>query len=67
MICNFRKKDLINGGQGAPIGSFYHKSILNKVNKRACIINLGGIANITFSNIKNLISFDMGPANTLNR
>ena len=65
IISNFRQKDLLNGGQGAPIGSFYHKSILNKINKKACIINLGGIANITFANRKKLISFDIGPANAL--
>ena len=65
VICNFRKNDLINGGQGAPIGSFYHKSILDKINKKACIINLGGVANITYANKTNLISYDMGPANAL--
>ena len=65
IVSNFRDKDLQNGGEGAPIGSFYHQSILRKINERACIINLGGIANITFSNKKKLISFDMGPANTL--
>ena len=65
VISNFRQKDLHNGGQGAPIGSFYHKSILDKIDKKACIINLGGIANITFANKKNLISYDMGPANVL--
>ena len=66
IIVNFRKNDLLNGGQGAPIGSFYHKSILDKINKKkACIINLGGIANITFTNRKKLISYDMGPANAL--
>ena len=65
VFTNFRQKDLINGGVGAPIGSFYHKSILNKIKKNACIINLGGISNITYANKKNLISYDMGPANAL--
>ena len=65
VISNFRQKDLLNGGQGAPIGSFYHQSILNKINHKACIINLGGIANITITNKKDLISYDMGPANAL--
>ena len=64
-VSNFRQKDLLNGGQGAPIGSFYHKTILNKINKKACIINLGGIANITYADKKNLIAYDMGPANAL--
>ena len=53
VVLNFRQNDLLNGGQGAPIGSFYHKSILDKINKQACIINLGGIANITYITNKN--------------
>ena len=65
IVVNFRQKDLLNGGQGAPIGSFYHKSILDKINKKACIINLGGISNLTFANKKKLISYDLGPANAL--
>ena len=65
IIADFRQKDLLNGGQGAPIGSFYHKYILDKINKKACIINLGGIANITFAIKNKLISFDMGPSNAL--
>ena len=65
IIANFRQNDLFYGGQGAPIGSFYHKNILDKINKKACIINLGGIANITFANHKKLISYDMGIANAL--
>ena len=66
VITNFRQKDLMKGGQGAPIGSFYHKSILEKINKNGCIINLGGIANITYiGHNKKLISYDLGPANAL--
>ena len=65
IVSNFRQNDLLHGGQGAPIGSFYHKSILDKGSINACIVNLGGIANITFSNKKKLISYDMGPANSL--
>jgi len=65
VVCNFRQNDLLHGGQGAPIGSFYHKSILKKIKDKACIINLGGITNITILINKKLISYDMGPANSL--
>ena len=65
IIGNFRENDINNGGQGAPIGSFYHKYILNKVSKKTAIINLGGISNITYSSTKELIAFDMGPGNSL--
>ena len=65
VISNFRENDLVNGGQGAPIGSFYHGYILKKITNNSAIINLGGICNITYYDKKNLISFDMGPANTI--
>ena len=65
VISNFREKDLLNGGEGAPIGSFYHKSILKKIKEKACIINIGGISNITYANKDKLISYDMGPGNSL--
>ena len=65
IIVDFRQNDLLNGGQGAPIGSYYHKSILDRIDKKACIINFGGIANITYKNKNTLIAYDMGPANAL--
>jgi len=65
VVSNFRENDIINGGQGAPIGSYYHKLLLKKFNKKSAIINLGGISNITYSNHRKLISFDMGPGNSL--
>ena len=65
VIGNFRKNDINSGGQGAPIGSYYHKFIINKFKKKTAVINLGGISNITYLMKKKLISFDLGPANLL--
>ena len=53
VVADFRENDLNNGGQGAPIGSYYHKSIIKNLNKKACILNIGGIANITYLNKNN--------------
>jgi anhydro-N-acetylmuramic acid kinase len=65
VISNFREKDMQNGGQGAPIGSFYHKHIIQKIKKKLAIINIGGISNITFLDKKNVVSFDIGPGNAV--
>ena len=65
VIGNFRKNDIDSGGEGAPIGSYYHKFILNKFNKKTVIINLGGISNITYIKKNKLSSFDLGPGNQL--
>lgn len=70
IVYNFRENDLKNGGQGAPLTPIFHKLIINQnqVDTPSCILNLGGIANITFipdNNINNLRSTDIGPGNCL--
>jgi len=64
-ISDLRKKDIKNKGQGAPIGSYYHKFILNKYDNKSIIVNLGGIANFTLINKRIVISSDIGPANCI--
>ena len=70
IVYNFRENDLKNGGQGAPLTPIFHKLIINQnqIDTPSCILNLGGIANITFipdNNINNLRSTDIGPGNCL--
>jgi len=65
IIGNLRNNDIKNGGQGAPIGAFYHKYILKNFSKSTAIINLGGIANISFLKNNKIIAFDLGPGNCL--
>ncbi len=65
VISNFREKDILNGGTGAPIGAYYHKYLLNKINKKSIIINLGGVSNYTQIMNGKLLSSDIGPANSL--
>ena len=65
VVSDFRIKDILNGGQGAPIGSYYHKLLINKINPKSAIINLGGVANFSLLNKKKLISSDIGPANAI--
>ena len=72
VINDFRKNDLDNGGQGAPLVPVFHKLILTKINKEfkinfpVNIINIGGITNITqITNKDNLNAYDVGPGNCL--
>ena len=72
VINHFRKNDLDNGGQGAPLVPVFHKLILTKINKEfkinfpVSIINIGGITNITqITNKDNLKAYDVGPGNCL--
>ena len=70
VICNFRENDMINGGQGAPLAPVFHQVLANqkKIKLPVCILNIGGIANITIvpsKDFKDLKSYDIGPGNCL--
>ena len=62
-VSDFRMQDIAAGGQGAPLATIYHKYMLDT--KKAVLLNLGGIANITKFEDNKIIGFDTGPANTL--
>ena len=64
-ISNLRDNDIKNGGQGAPIGSYYHKFLIRKFKEKVAIVNLGGIANFSTMISKTLLSSDIGPANCI--
>ncbi len=64
-VANLRENDIRNKGQGAPIGTYYHRYILKRYTNKSIIINLGGIANFTAINNKNVYSSDIGPANCI--
>ncbi|MDC1129081.1 anhydro-N-acetylmuramic acid kinase [Candidatus Pelagibacter sp.] len=70
VIYNFRENDLTNGGQGAPLTPIFHQLLVNqnKIDLPVCILNIGGIANITTissKNLNDLKSYDIGPGNCL--
>ncbi len=70
VVYDFRQNDLKNGGQGAPLAPIFHKLISKeiKINPPLCILNLGGVANITAiesDENSNLLSCDIGPGNCL--
>jgi len=70
VIYNFRQNDLAEGGEGAPLSPIFHQLIVKekKIDLPICILNIGGISNITLiRDLKeeNLISKDIGPGNCL--
>ena len=66
-VADFRRKDMANGGKGAPLTPAFHKALLQtqKENDSAVFLNIGGIANITIINGNTFLGFDTGPGNTL--
>ena len=67
VIYDFRSSDIDFGGQGAPLAPIYHKYIIEKYDLTlpTCILNIGGVSNITYWDGDMLIGFDTGPGNAL--
>ena len=67
VISDFRLNDLASGGQGAPLAPIYHKFIIEKLKLELpfCVLNIGGVSNLTYWDGDKLIGFDTGPGNAL--
>ncbi len=71
IVFNFRKNDILNGGEGAPLAPVFHQLIVckKKIKTPVCILNIGGIANITLVKkpfgFEEIFSRDIGPGNCL--
>lgn len=67
VISEFRRKDILLGGEGAPLVPAYHQAVFARADQPTAILNLGGIANITWlpGAADTVTGFDTGPANTL--
>ena len=69
VISDFRRADCAAGGQGAPLVPFADFLLFRDPKKNRAMLNLGGIANITFlpagCSIEHVLAFDTGPANCI--
>ena len=64
VVADFRRKDMAYGGGGAPFAPAFHTFLLGKLNQKAAVVNIGGMANITILD-KKLIGYDTGCGNVL--
>jgi anhydro-N-acetylmuramic acid kinase len=67
-IGDFRTKDIALGGQGAPLVPAFHRALLSHLTEDTFIVNIGGIANLTYLPINSnssVLGFDTGPGNAL--
>ncbi len=67
VVNDFRGADVRAGGQGAPLVPLYHNAVLSGENKPVAILNIGGVANITYIGNceQDIIAFDTGAGNAL--
>jgi anhydro-N-acetylmuramic acid kinase len=68
-VADFRPRDLAAGGEGAPLAPFFHFSVMALPEEGRLVLNLGGIANVTWiprgAGPDDVVAFDVGPANAL--
>jgi anhydro-N-acetylmuramic acid kinase len=66
VVADFRSADIAAGGEGAPLAPLYHRARAAALAKPLAILNLGGVANVTWIGASGeILAFDTGPGNAL--
>jgi anhydro-N-acetylmuramic acid kinase len=70
VVADLRSRDVVAGGQGAPLVPAFHEAVFGGTPHARAVLNLGGIANLTLLPSEaggqgRLRGFDCGPANAL--
>jgi anhydro-N-acetylmuramic acid kinase len=63
VVNNFRSADVAAGGEGAPFAPVYHQALASDFGEPVAVINIGGVANVSFISQDCLMGFDTGPGN----
>jgi anhydro-N-acetylmuramic acid kinase len=67
VVYDFRAADVAAGGQGAPLVPVYHQALAKAAGLAGplIVLNIGGVANLTFLAEGDPVAFDIGPGNAL--
>ncbi|HYS45109.1 MAG TPA: anhydro-N-acetylmuramic acid kinase [Rhizomicrobium sp.] len=67
VINDFRSADVKAGGQGAPLMPLYHAAIARQsgLARPLVVVNIGGVAQVTYIDGDTVLAFDTGPGNAL--
>jgi anhydro-N-acetylmuramic acid kinase len=68
VVNQFRLADVAAGGEGAPLAPLYHAALVEVLAKPVAVLNLGGVANVTWIGAgggDEILAFDTGPGNAL--
>ena len=65
VINDFRSTDVKAGGQGAPLMPLYHAVLARRagLNEPLVVVNIGGVAQVTYIKEDLILAFDTGPGN----
>lgn len=67
VVYDFRAADVAAGGQGAPLVPIFHQALARKLDREHPIgvLNVGGVANVTWVDGGDPIACDTGPGNAM--
>lgn len=65
VVHDFRSADVAAGGQGAPLAPGFHRAMVAGMEGAVAILNIGGVANISWFGKSGWGAFDTGPGNAL--
>lgn len=75
VVCDFRRRDVAAGGQGAPLVPLYHAALAKQLPMPVAVVNIGGIGNVTWVGKSeamsedimayDILAFDTGPGNAM--
>jgi anhydro-N-acetylmuramic acid kinase len=65
VVNDFRSADVAAGGEGAPLMPLYHAALARKsgLKEPLVVVNIGGVAQVTYINGDQVLAFDTGPGN----
>ncbi len=65
VVNDFRSADVAAGGQGAPLVPLYHAALAQGLPKPLAVVNIGGVANVTYIEDDRIIALDCGTGGAL--
>jgi anhydro-N-acetylmuramic acid kinase len=67
VVYDFHAADAAAGGEGAPLAPVFHRALVAGLNREppVAVLNIGGVANVTYIDGEDLIACDTGPGNAL--
>jgi anhydro-N-acetylmuramic acid kinase len=67
VVFDLRAADVAAGGQGAPLVPVFHRALVENLQRPrpVAVLNIGGVANVSYVDGDDLIACDTGPGNAL--
>jgi anhydro-N-acetylmuramic acid kinase len=67
VVYDFRAADVAAGGQGAPLAPLFHRALARQLRCEppVAVLNVGGVANVTYVDGEEVVACDTGPGNAL--